>query len=290
MIEPGFFEQYALPVFEHLSKPSKQAILRYLAEGNRTFREKKLLEFFKGLDWLPPEELGNTPLEHFSAAERSRILKEIQAYFEHKAAIKLENSNRRKIYQQKVYTHFRSKVPTMDKLQLEELRDYELELTGRDANWQHYFSFKSIKKIDAFLQLTPMERQALFFAFKQDVQTYKKNYEKLRDYAQWVEAGSPIQFNFDDWCDWSGEEFSTNRQNRAGSASNQSNQSNRRNASPDLRKAYQTLNLSPEATFLQIRKQFRQLTLQYHPDIATGNPEQMKQILSAYETLKKHFS
>lgn len=48
---------------------------------------------------------------------------------------------------------------------------------------------------------------------------------------------------------------------------------------------YKTLNVSNNATDVEIKKQYRKLSLQYHPDRNNGNAEKFKEINEAFETL-----
>ena len=48
---------------------------------------------------------------------------------------------------------------------------------------------------------------------------------------------------------------------------------------------YKTLNVSNNATDVEIKKQYRKLSLQYHPDRNNGNDEKFKEINEAFETL-----
>lgn len=49
---------------------------------------------------------------------------------------------------------------------------------------------------------------------------------------------------------------------------------------------YKILGLSVEATFDEVKKAYRRLALRYHPDLKSGNEEQFKQIVEAYEMIK----
>ena len=48
---------------------------------------------------------------------------------------------------------------------------------------------------------------------------------------------------------------------------------------------YKTLGVENTATKEQIKKAYRKLSLQFHPDRPNGNAEKFKQINEAYETL-----
>lgn len=50
---------------------------------------------------------------------------------------------------------------------------------------------------------------------------------------------------------------------------------------------YKPLNLSPEASQEQIKKAFKQLAKQYHPDVNKGKEELFKQINEAYQVLSE---
>ena len=48
---------------------------------------------------------------------------------------------------------------------------------------------------------------------------------------------------------------------------------------------YKVLNVNEKATKEEIKKAYRRLSLQYHPDKPTGDSEKFKQINEAYQTL-----
>ena len=48
---------------------------------------------------------------------------------------------------------------------------------------------------------------------------------------------------------------------------------------------YETLQINPEASEIEIKKAYRKLSLQYHPDKSTGDSEKFKQINEAYQVL-----
>lgn len=292
MSDSGFFSDYHQPVFDFLSSDSRSAFLAYLSEGNPSFRAQQLLEFFKCLDWLPVEEIPKNPLKKMSPAVQRQIHREINGYLEHKATTRQKNSERRKAHVLKVYEYYRQHVSPQDKALLESLRDYELNRTGRDINWQHYFSFKSFKKIDEFLASPHLERLLKIEAFKEDVKTYQRNQEKLRHQAHCM-GDDGLIFDFDDWCDWmeaSGHDGNFHKHGPSDAKGGQKQQNSVRSAASPLLQAYTLLQVNSASSLSDVKKQFRQLTLQHHPDMPGGSTERMKELIGAYERIKAHFS
>jgi hypothetical protein len=278
----SLFEQETLAVFDFLSQESRQALESFCQSE---YRRQQVLEYFKCLDWLSPQEIPSSPLKKLPDAHQARIHREIQAYLKAKADTRQKNATRRKAHTLSVMEYFREKVSPQDKALLESLRDYELDRTGRDANWQHYFSFKSYKRIDTFIQASLSERQAWISQFKADVQTYEKNVEKLRHQAECLNGHGPL-FSFDDWCDWVITEGRGDFGGRKKHAGQQQKRSYTTRPASPLEKAYRTLQLTPQATLEEVKKRFRQLTLAVHPDMPGGDAEQMKALISAYHTIK----
>ncbi|HEY9686123.1 MAG TPA: DnaJ domain-containing protein [Coleofasciculaceae cyanobacterium] len=280
MSQSAFFTQHDLPVFEYLSTDSKRRLDLWFADGNSPFRQKKLLEFFKAIDWISPEDAcDDRPLQKLEPGLRSQLNREIEDYRMSRAVKRVENAEKREQYRLRIFEYFRIKMPAADKALLESLRDYELDLTGRDVNWRHYFTLDSFRKIDAFIQATPGERQELFARFRKDVETYQRNYEKIHQ-AQ-AGRGCEHEFTFDDWCDMMGDESprggrKKRQETAAGPASN-----------PVLL-AFQTLELSWGASPDLVKKQFRRLTLSHHPDLAGGSEEKMKAIVAAYQEIQRY--
>ncbi len=273
--ESAFFEAHELPVFAYLSEQTKGALNAYLAEGNRQFRQRKLLEYFKSLDWVPWEEIDNRPLNRLSEELQSRIQQEVTEYQYDKSRKRQQASEKRQAYRHRIYAYYRENIPRQDKALLESLRDYELDLTGRDVNWRFHFTLDSFAKIDAFVQATETERQQWIVRFKKDVDAYKRNYEKLHHQAQHRD------FTFDDWCEWAAEDLlHQNRQHHRTSKASAP-------VSGPLTQAYQTLGLPWGATLEATKKQFRKLTLKHHPDMPGGDEERMKSIIRAYETVRR---
>lgn len=283
MSDPPFFISNPLPVFGHLSPDSKQQLDAYINAGNQTFREKKLLEFFRLIDWVAlGERWDDRPLHKLSVPLRNQLKREIEDYRNQKALNRQENTEKREQYKLRVFEYFRIKMSTGDKLLLETLRDYELNLTGRDVNWRHYFTMDSFKKIDAFIRAPQEERQALFAKFRKDVDTYQQNYEKIH-FAQ-THQSSEQTFTFDDWCELMGEDMPNPGARRKSAHS--TTQADMRNP---VRQAYQTLKIDWGASPEAVKKQFRKLTLSHHPDLPGGSDEKMKTIINAYDAIKQYW-
>ena len=61
-------------------------------------------------------------------------------------------------------------------------------------------------------------------------------------------------------------------------------------SSQELKDAYQIFGLSHEATFDEVKSQFKALSKLYHPDTkANSDSEQFKRIREAYDVLKLHY-
>lgn len=241
-----------------------------------------MLDFLRSIDWLSLEELQGlktNPLKKLPPSEQRLIYRDLNAYLANKTKERQERSAQRKSHLLRVYEYFRQRVPRQDKLLLERLRDYELEQTGRDTNWQHYFTMRTFRKIDAFIAMSPEERQALIARFKADVATYKKNAQKWGMETQASEWYDVFDMSLD-------ELFGSAQRQRF-----QQRQQTRPPAevkySPQIRKDLALLGLSSSATLPEVKKQFRQLTLTHHPDVPGGCANRMKAIIAAYDRLKK---
>jgi DnaJ-domain-containing protein 1 len=287
MSQTAFFTENPLPVFAFLSADSKRQLEEYLLEGNTAFRQKRLWEFFKTIDWIAAgDACDDRPLQKLAPVLKRQLMREIEDYRNQKAAHRAETAEKREQYRLRVFEYFRVKMPKADKALLESLRDYELNLTGRDVNWRHYFTLDSFKKIDAFIRASSEERQAWFAQFRKDVDTYKKNYDKIHQ-AQYQQACNP-DFTFDDWCDLMGDEepyMHQSRQKQAGTGGSA------KSAEPvnSIYQAYRTLQVEMGAPQEHVKKQFRKLTLSYHPDLPNGSEEKMKVIIGAYEEIKRYW-
>lgn len=281
MAQSAFFSQNTLPVFDFLSSDSKRQLENWFTSGNTAFRQKKLLEFFRTIDWISPEDAcDDRPLQKLAPGLRSQLNREIEDYRMSRAVKRVENAEKREQYRLRIFEYYRIKMPSADKALLESLRDYELDLTGRDVNWRHYFTLDSFKKIDAFIQAGPAERQELFARFRKDVETYKRNYDKIHhaQYSQGCDHG----FTFDDWCDLMGDEIP-----RSGKQSKQ--QPPTATVTNPVYQAYQSLGLKWGEPAEAVKKQFRKLTLSHHPDLAGGSEEKMKTIVAAYQEIQRYW-
>jgi hypothetical protein len=295
MSRTAFFTENPLPVYAHLSDDSKRQLEAYLLDGNTAFRQKRLLEFFKAIDWAGlPELLDDMQnarlLQKLQPSLQRQLKREIQDYQNRKAENRVESAEKRHQYRLRVFEYFRVKVPPADKALLESLRDYELDLTGRDVNWRHYFTLDSFKQIDAFIQATSEERQAWIAKFRQDVDTYKKNYDKIHN-AQYQQA-CYHEFTFDDWCDMMGDEALGSGYQKAGSGRASGSSGNTSGSAGSVNvvlQAHQTLQVAMGASPEEVKRQFRKLTLTHHPDVPSGSEDKMKAIIGAYEEIKRYW-
>ena len=177
-------------------------------------------------------------------------------------------------------------MPSADKALLESLRDYELDLTGRDVNWRHYFTLDSFKKIDTFIKASHEERQALFAQFRKDVDTYKKNYDKIHHAQACQDAGQP--FTFDDWCDLMGDEIPNVKGSKKQSDQSRSSYASRPPES-SIQRAFKTLEVTFNAPPDTVKKQFRRLPLSHPTDMPNGSEEKMKALVGAYHELQRYW-
>lgn len=286
----------SLPVGRFLSETTWELLGKYVKTGHQAQRSYRLLEFFKTIDWLPLDEIEPNPIEQLDKEARQQIYREIRAYFSDKQSKRQARKSQRENYRLRVFEYFRTQVSQADKELLEHLRDYELERIGMDVNWRHYFWFTTFRQIDAFINKSPEERRQLIARFMQDVELHYKNAQRLREgtYAQyyWGDGFESAGETFDEWANRQAWQNPHHRQEN-------SHQSNRRyyyrpgvaqTASSTLQQAFACLQLSPLATLSEVRKQFRQLTLQHHPDMPGGSEEKMKALLDAYNLVKRAVS
>lgn len=292
-LQHSFFKHHKLPVFQHLSQSSVLALSHYLETGNTQHRHKQLLEFFKSLDWLSLNEvknLPNTPLKKLTGYDQKQLTADIKAYFDDKAQKQTEKRSQRHDYQLRIFAYFKQKISSQDKTMLERLRDYELDRTGKDDNFQHYFKLGSFKKIDEFVNLTHIEKMARIDAFKKDVALYEQNLKKLRQQAE----GYYQTFNFDDWCDANPDNSYQKTQQQTNQKQQQRSSNNHHTAAEKgkmtVPKALTLLEVSSSDTLEDVKRQFRKMTLQHHPDLPTGNLQKMQTLNLAYQCLKKHFN
>lgn len=285
-----------LPVCRFLSQASWIALRVHVQNGQKIQRSYRLIEFFRALDWLPVEEIEPNPLKLLPPRDEQRILQEIAAYFSDKQSKRSERRQQREAYKLKVFEYFRTHVSPEDKALLEQLRDFELEKIGQDVNWRHYFWFTSFKQIDMFNNQTPLVRQAKINQFKLDVIQHFNNAQRLRDgsYAQyyWGSGFEGAGETFDDWLNRQPADFHQKHRQQQQQQQQRRQRRYRHYSMPEspLVEAYRQLEMTSAASFTEVRQQFRRLALQYHPDRPGGSEERMKQIIAAYDTLKKTLS
>ncbi|MDX2084371.1 MAG: J domain-containing protein [Candidatus Melainabacteria bacterium] len=290
-----------------LSEGVRQVILKHvLAASNSRHRTQRWQEFFAALDWLPVSEISNSPLRQLPPTEQRLVLTDVEAYLASKQQAREQNQAQRKDYQQRIIEYFRKTVPPADKALLESLRDYELALTGRDVNWQHHFALRSFKRIDEFVNADRPTRLGWVASFREDVLTYKRNLEKIQQNGGTYPLGdaedAAAYFSFDDWCEqhgsWSPETArasdSAGRQRQTQDGASHQTQDTSAEAtlhalaiSAALKRAFELLELPVSAPLSAVKRQFRQLTLRYHPDVCGGDPRRMQQIIEAYQQVSQ---
>ncbi len=301
MVTPvSFFSQHPLPIFGMLSPLSLEALGEYLNIRNKAHRERQVLEFFRRVDWLSLDELytlKQSPLRRLTLKQQMVIYQDIKNYLNQKNRQQKHRSDQRKSHKLRVFDYFKEKIPRKDKTLLEQLRDFELHLTGWDKNWQHYFAMHSFKKIDDFLALSNAQRLQLIQRFKQDVLTYQKNLERL----QRAQKQKETPYSFDDWCNDADQHiptediFKTQHQREYKRYRQHQNHSHSSNPVPnkrleEMKHDYYALGLKQNASLPQVKKQFRQLALTHHPDLPNGSSSRMKELLAAYDRIKRHLS
>ena len=269
-----------------LSSRSQQALDTVLAAcKNPGYRYQKLTDYFKTILWLnaEPDEFlqGESPLNKLSPELRRWIQQDLSRYFEAQAETKAEMAEKRKAYQSKVFAYFRETVSRGDKALLEALRDYELDKTGYDRNWRHYFGFKSIKRIDAFCHADRVTRSRWIEAFKEDIATYERNIAKHAEPCQ-----HSARDDFDLWCEF----YADNTVNSKSAHANNTQDAASRSEEFNQACGIMGLQSTPSLSWDEVKKQFRLLTLQHHPDRPGGDTQQMQVILDAFAVLKPYFS
>lgn len=281
-----------------------QQLLLFVRQGNETHRSKQLKDWFQSLDWMPLAETDQRVLRKLPVPVQQALRQQAKAYQAQKSEKQAHQQQQRQDYRQRVDAYFRQRVSVRDKRLLEALRDYELELTGRDVNWQFHFRFHSFKRVDAFLEASAEGRQQAIAAFKTDVQTYLRNLQALKEGDGNPYADKGATFTFDDWCRLHGKEGIAYSANKQASSAHQQRQRASSSSShqahavrPEDRALHLLRQRSRALTLLQfeafanpspqaIKQQFRQLTRLYHPDNPeTGSAEKMKALLEAYQLL-----
>ena len=273
------------PLWQHVSPDGLDNLELFLAEGNARHRAKKLNDLAQSVDWLKVSQLDWTGLRKLPASLKRQILQAVRHYERDKAAARAEKSTKAQAYRDRVDTYFRETVSRQDKRFLEGLRDFELNLTGRDVNWQHHCRFKSFKRIDAFINSSQHEREAFVRAFQADVLLYKKNLDKLQAAAE--AANNPDSYVTDDeWLEEAVRQAQQSRQTGQGHNQNRSRYQSKPSASSRKAQALKQLGLDASADQITIKKRFRALTLKHHPDRPGGSEDTMKRMIEAYAVLK----
>lgn len=262
-----------IPALKEASQRVKVILKKYCSTGNKQVRLSKVIEFYKCLDWLPFQEMDTSFLNKFTENDKKILLKEIHIYLNKKEE-KLERSHKwREEYKQRIWDYYKEKVPKAIKLELERLRDYELNLVGHDRNWQYYFHFQSFKKIDNFIAFTASEKSEIYSKFKSDVLSYKNNRDRNLSSQQTTTS------NCKHWDDDIIKNINWEK-------NTQKQENYKQVKTPDTSMGdYTTLEVPFGADLTTIKKQYRKLAKLYHPDRPDGNETKMKQIVAAYHRL-----
>ncbi|MEW5821366.1 MAG: J domain-containing protein [Cyanobacteriota bacterium] len=264
-----------VPAFKVISQKSKKILKKFCTGNNHRNRTHKIIDLYKCLDWIPYEDIDFRILDKFNAEDRKILLKDIKVYLNKKEEQLTQRTNWQKEYKQRIVDYYKKTVPGYLKQELENLRDYELNLVGHDRNWRYYFRFNSFKKIDKLVSLTIYERENIFLKFKKDVLSYKINRDRnLSDTAYDKNA---CNHNWDD-------DIVKNINWETG---NKRQQKHNDLILYSTTKDLATLGLTIEADLNTIKKQYRKLAQVYHPDKPSGNEQKMKEIVSAYHRLLK---
>lgn len=268
-----------IPAIKEASLRARSILKKFCSEGNHKNRLNRVIEFYKCLDWIPFNEIDLSLLSKFEDNERKLLLKEINIYLNKKEE-KIKSSTKwRKEYKERVWQYYKEKVSSKIKLELEQLRDYELNLVGHDRNWQYYFYFKSFKKIDEFVNLTVRERESVYGQFKRDVIIYKNNRDQNLAWQEYGKATFNTHWD-DDIVKSINWEINDDQKGK-----NTNNKHSQQFINEQLTTDHITLGIPVGANIDTIKKQYRKLAKMYHPDQPNGNESKMKAIVSAYQRL-----
>lgn len=265
---------WSVPVTDYFSPSLREALADYLQQGALTHKTQRLVEFLKALDWLPLAEICPNPLASMPRVMAKGIEAAIGVYYAEKEDKKAVARQKRAIYQQKITDFFKTHVTGQDKRLLEALRDYELEKTGADRNWQHYFWFTSFKQIEAFCADDEPARLTRIAQFKADVDLFVQNRQRLEEgtYGAFY-WGFDDLVTLDETLDLSTVVSPTPRHIPA-----------------QVQRAMSTLQVSPGCAFTEVRSQFREAVHRHHPDRSGGDSDTMRAAIQAYEVLKQYYS
>lgn len=265
-----------IPALKFASNRVKKILKNYCTQGNSKIRKNKIIEFYKCLDWIPFEEMDFSILNKFKKEEEKILLKEIKMYLNQKDDKRKRASEWRDEYKTRVINYYKEKVPKQIKLQLEGLRDFELNLVGHDRNWQYYFRLKSFKSIDEFLNHSTAERENIYNNFKLDVHSFKKNRERNLAWKEESHKSSNTAWD-DDLISSINWEYHKK----------QPNNNDKQLLNKDLTRIqdYSILGLANNSRLDEVKKSYRNLAKIHHPDKPGGNTEKMKAINASYQRI-----
>lgn len=262
-----------IPALKQASEKTKKILKKFCESKNTRIRTQKVVEFYKCLDWIPYKELDKSIFDKLPDKERKQVFKDVNIYLHQKEDKLSKKSEWQQEYRNRVFTYYKQNVPKNIKLELERLRDYELNLVGHDRNWQYYFQLNSFKKIDEFVSLTYDQRLDIFYRFKKDVMTYKMNRDRNifnRD-RECENCSHRLEDDIDKSINWEKSAYKHYKNSLPPGAT--------------LDTDYKTLGLPSGTAISEIKKQYRKLAMKYHPDKPGGDELKMKAIVSAYHRL-----
>lgn len=164
---------------------------------------------------------------------------------------------------------------------------------------------ETIKKIIKYLNITSGEYKSIYMLF---MKKYKQGYYRSSDRSQQSSynntnnssySGNSNSYNRNSNSSYSGNNSynnSNNSSNNSGySNSNNSNNNYRRSSGVSISEAYEILGVTGNASDAEIKKAYRALAMQYHPDRVSGMgdeavrqaTESMRQINAAWDVLKE---
>ncbi|MCA9806910.1 MAG: J domain-containing protein [Cyanobacteria bacterium HKST-UBA06] len=274
----------ALPLAPYFKANVRYHLNTVLCQANAN-RSRRLMEFFKSVDWLPLADIKPNPLDQLPAETARHIRHDLETYLAEKAQKKARQKNQQQDYKLRVIHYFKDRLSREDKQLLERLRDYELDLTGQDANWQHYFRLTSFKQIDAFGAMSTSDRMQRIAAFKFDVQTRCYHEKKLQTGQYWGFYNDGLGFDPANLDETLNNWHQNHKRQHQTDPADQPNDSAMKPTGDDRQAALEILSLPANPDPKTVRARFRELALALHPDRPGGSSEKMKAVLWAYKTL-----